>query len=97
MRYYKYSKQKKGWILIKGNQAYGTCPHSAVLYAGIEYNLNNTMKAHCLEHLQAVVDWCNIKIIVNVLKQILCNLNLIVGFIIKNTVVVLVLYTKYKI
>jgi hypothetical protein len=56
LRYYDYSKQKKGWVLMKENNAYGTCPHSAILYAGIEFNLNNTMKAHCLEHLQAITE-----------------------------------------
>jgi hypothetical protein len=52
LHYYTYSKQKKGWVLMKGNNAWGTTPHSAVIYAGIEFNQNQTMKAHCIRHLQ---------------------------------------------
>lgn len=54
LHYYQYSKQKNGWVLMKGNKAWGSAPHSAVIYAGVEFNQNQTIKAHCMRHLQQV-------------------------------------------
>ena len=56
LRYYNYSKQSKSWKLMRGQLAYGTAAHSAILLAGIEFNINNTMKAHCVKQLQYVLN-----------------------------------------
>ena len=51
IRYYNYSKSKKGWVLMKGEEAYGWVPHSAILAAGIEFNANKSMKAASVQHI----------------------------------------------
>ena len=45
IRYYNYSKFKKGWVLIKGEGVYGWVPHKAIIAAGIEFNNDKSMKA----------------------------------------------------
>jgi hypothetical protein len=51
IRYYNYSKSKKGWVLMKGEGAYGWVPHTAILAAGIEFNANKSMKAASVQHI----------------------------------------------
>jgi len=45
IRYYNFSKSKQGWVLMKGEGAYGWVPHSAIIAAGIEFNNDKSMKA----------------------------------------------------
>ena len=55
LRYYKYSKQKSGWQLMREQNAYRTAAYSAVLYAGVEFNANSSMKKACVKHIQHVL------------------------------------------
>ena len=40
---------------MRGQNAYETAAHSAVLYAGVEFNVNSSMKKACVKHIQHVL------------------------------------------
>ena len=40
---------------MRGQNAYGTAAHSAVLHAGVEFNANSSMKKACVKHIQHVL------------------------------------------
>lgn len=54
LQYYQYNKTKKGWNLMRSNQAYSTVPHNAILLAGIEFNNNMSLKADYVKQLQHI-------------------------------------------
>ncbi len=41
---------------MRGDQAYGTAPHSAILYAGIEFTNAGKMKESFVKHLQHILE-----------------------------------------
>ncbi len=55
LHYYNFNKQKKVWIKMKGNGAYGKCPHKAVIMAGINFNKDGSLTAHSKQQLTHVL------------------------------------------
>ena len=51
LHYYERNKQHKVWKLMKGKYSSGTCPHGAVLFAGVEFNQNGSMKKDSTEKI----------------------------------------------
>ena len=49
IQYYNYNKTKKCWVIMKEKQAYGTCPHDAIIAANIEFNNNMTIKSASID------------------------------------------------
>lgn len=44
LHFYERNNQLKIWKLMKGKQSHGTCHHEAVIFAGVQFNQNNSMK-----------------------------------------------------
>lgn len=52
LHYYEHNKQLKAWKLMKGKFSVGSCPHGAVLFAGVEFNQNGSMKKDSAEKIK---------------------------------------------
>ena len=44
LHFYEHNNQLKIWKLMKGKQSHGSCQHGAVIFAGVQFNQNNSMK-----------------------------------------------------
>lgn len=55
LHYYERNKQLKACKLMKGKYSFGTCPHGAVLFAGVEFNLNGSMKTDSAEKIRFMI------------------------------------------
>ena len=51
LRYYSFSKAKKGWMIMRGTTAYGSVAHSAIMVAGLEFNQDLSMKASSVKRI----------------------------------------------
>ena len=44
LHFYERNNQLKIWKLMKGKRSHGSCQHGAVIFAGVQFNQNNSMK-----------------------------------------------------
>ena len=60
VRFYDWSVNQRSWTLQRGKRAHGSCPHDSVILLGVQFNLNGSLTAATVNHLNFVLQKYNL-------------------------------------